>query len=68
MRSTLLVQLVRINIEALVDTGVKRHRHQREAFTQVAEKDKVRLDIHGDQLGLTGVMKTPLDIVGLFKI
>ncbi len=37
-------------------------------FSQVPDKDKVRLDTHGNQLGLTGAKKHPLDIVGVFKI
>ncbi len=61
-------QLGRIHIEALVDTGAGATVTNGKAFAQVPEKDKVRLVINGNQLGLTGAMKHPLDIVGVFKI
>ncbi len=68
MKPTLLVQLGRIHIEALVDTGASATVINKKTFSQVPDKDKVRLDIHGNQLGLTGATKHPLDIVGVFKI
>ena len=67
-RPTLLVQLWRITIEALMDTRVSATVINEKTLVQVAKKDKVRLDIHGDKLGLTGATQHPLDIVGVFKI
>ncbi len=36
-------------------------------FAQVPDKDKVRLDTHGSQFGLTGSTKHPLEEVGVIK-
>ncbi len=63
-----MVQLGQTTIEALLDTGASATVINEETFTQVAEKDKVRLDIYGNQLGLTGATKHPLDMVGVYKI
>ncbi len=67
-RPTLLVQLGRTTIEALVDTGASATVINTKTFAQVADKDKVRLDTHADQLGLTGATKHPLEITGVYKI
>ena len=67
-RPTLLVQLGRTTIEALVDTGASATVIKAKTFAQVADKDKVRLDTHSNQLGLTGATKHPLEIVGVYKI
>ncbi len=58
----------RIHIEALVDTGASATVINESTFSQVPDKDKVRLDTYGDQLGLTGATKHPLDIAGVYKI
>ncbi len=63
-----MVKLGRIHIEALVDTGASATVINKITFAQVPDKDKIRLDTYGNQLGLTGATKHPLDIVGEFKI
>ena len=68
MRPTLLVKLGRIHIEALVATGASATVINESTFSQVPDKDKVRLDTNRDQLGLTGATKHPLDIAGVYKI
>ena len=45
-RPTLLVQMGRIHIEVLVDTGASATFINEKTFAQVPDKDKVRLDIH----------------------
>ncbi len=67
-RPTLLVQLGRTTIEALVDTGASATVINAKTFAQVPDKDKVRLDTHANQLGLTGAMKHPLEILGVYKV
>ena len=55
-------------MEALVDTGGSATVINAKTFAQVADKDKVRLDTHADQLGLTAAAKHPLEIMGVYKI
>ncbi len=63
-RPTLLVQLGRTYTEALVDTGASTTVINEKTFAQVPDKDKVRLDIHGNQLRLTGATKHPFSYSG----
>ncbi len=51
-----------------MDTGASGTVINAKIFAQVADKDKVRLDTHSSQLGLTGTTKHPLEILGVFKI
>ncbi len=50
------------------DTGASATVINEKTFAQVPNKDKIRLDIHRNQLGFTGAMKHPFDIVRVFKI
>ncbi len=51
-----------------MDTGASATVINAKTFAQVPDKDKVRLDTHANQLGLTGAMKHPLEILGVYKV